>query len=110
MFSIRFPWRNAFRWRLSHLLARHWSRTIFVSITVGLLSGLAARCLESLIDVGITHLIGRIAQTASVRSLEFHFGILLLPMVGGLFSGLVVALLCRPTRAHGTAVLIDAFH
>lgn len=110
MFSIRFPWRNAFRWRLSHLLARHWSRTIFVSIIVGLLSGLAARCLESLIDVGFIHLIGRIAKTASGRSMEFHFGILLLPMVGGLFSGLVVALLCRPTRAHGTAVLIDAFH
>lgn len=110
MLPKTFSWPITFRWRLSHLLARHWSRTLFVSIIVGLLSGLAARCLESLINVGFTNLIGRIAKTVSGHSLDFHLGILLLPMAGGLFSGLVVALLCRPSRAHGTAVLIEAFH
>lgn len=110
MLPIRFSWRTVFRRRFSHLLARHWSRTLFVSTLVGLLSGLAARALDTLIDVGFTNLIGRVAKTTPGHSLGFHYGILLLPMAGGLFSGLVVAFLCRPSRAHGTAVLIDAFH
>ena len=97
-------------WRISQLLGRRWSRTLLVSIVVGLLSGLAARGLESLIDFGFTRLIGRIAHTAAGRGFEFHAGVLLLPLLGGLFSGLVVTRLCKPQAAHGTAVLIEAFH
>lgn len=94
----------------SQLLSRRWSRTLLVSILVGLLCGLAARTLETLIDAGFRSLIGRVVDPASGRSFEFRWSVLLLPALGGLFSGLVVALLCRPTRAHGTAVLIEAFH
>lgn len=95
---------------LNQLFGSRWSRTLFFSILVGLLSGLAARGLESLVDVGFSNLIGRIAKTASGSVFAFHWGILLLPAAGGLFSGLVVGLICRPVRAHGTAVLIEAFH
>jgi CIC family chloride channel protein len=83
---------------------------LLVSVLVGLLCGLAARALETLIDVGFRSLIGRFVETGSGRSFEFRWSVLLLPALGGLFSGLVVALLCKPTRAHGTAVLIEAFH
>ncbi len=81
-----------------------------LSVVVGMLSGLAARALESLIDVGFSHVIGRVADTSSGHAFEFQPWVLFLPMVGGLFSGLVIAFLCQPTRAHGTAVLIEAFH
>lgn len=102
--------RSPIPWPLPRLLGTRWSRTLFLSIVVGLLSGLAARALESLVDQGFPRLIGRLQTTTAESRLELRFGVLLLPMLGGLASGLIVAFLCRPTRAHGTAVLIDAFH
>lgn len=98
------------KWTLAQLLGRRWSRTLLLSIVVGMLSGFAARALETLVDFGFTRLIGRLAKPAAVTILQFSWGVLLLPVVGGLVSGVVIAFLCRPTRAHGTAVLIDAFH
>jgi CIC family chloride channel protein len=85
-------------------------RTILLSIVVGFLAGLAAKGLESGIQVGVGGVIGRYADPGGVQSFHFRWPVLLLPALGGLLSGLIVSLLCRPTRAHGTAVLIDAFH
>ena len=102
--------RKPVKWTLAQLLGRRWSRTLLLSVLVGMLSGFAARALETLVDVGFTRLIGRLAKPAAVTILQFSWGVLLLPVVGGLVSGVVIAFLCRPTRAHGTAVLIDAFH
>lgn len=97
-------------WIWPRLLGTRWSRTLFLSILVGLLSGLAARVLESLVDLGYPQLIGRLLDATAVHRFEPQLGVLLLPLLGGLASGLIVVFLCRPTRAHGTAVLIDAFH
>ncbi|MBP6741227.1 MAG: chloride channel protein [Deltaproteobacteria bacterium] len=102
--------RTPTQWTLPRLMGTRWSRTLLLSILVGLLSGLAARALESLVDLGFPRLIGRIANTTAGSLFEFRWGVLLLPVLGGLCSGVIVAFLCRPTRAHGTAVLIDAFH
>lgn len=105
-----FSWRKIPQWTRAQLLGQRWSRTMVLSVVVGTLSGLAARALESLIDLGFPNLIGRVAHTASGRAFELHVGVLILPILGGLFSGILVSIFCRPTRAHGTAVLIDAFH
>jgi CIC family chloride channel protein len=85
-------------------------RTFLLSVTVGFLSGLAARGFESGLQSGVQNVIGRHSDPSGFQILNFRWGVLLLPALGGLVSGLVVTLLTRPTRAHGTAVLIDAFH
>lgn len=89
--------------------SRLW-RTIVLSIVIGFLAGLAAKGLESGVQFGIQGVIGRFADSSGDDVLKFRWQILLLPAAGGLLSGILVGLLCRPTRAHGTAVLIDAFH
>jgi CIC family chloride channel protein len=83
---------------------------VAISVSVGLLAGFAAKALESGIQFGVANLIGRVAHPESSGILHFHGATLLLPALGGLLSGVLVGLLCRPSRAHGTAVLIDAFH
>ncbi|HVR84522.1 MAG TPA: chloride channel protein [Planctomycetota bacterium] len=85
-------------------------RTILLSIVVGFLAGLAAKGLESGVQLGVGTLIKRYSDSSGTQTLQFRWPILLFPGLGGLLSGLLVGLLCRPTRAHGTAVLIDAFH
>jgi chloride channel protein, CIC family len=85
-------------------------RTILLSIIVGFLAGLSAKGLESAVQHGVGAVIGRYADPSRMEVLNFRLPVLLLPALGGLLSGLVVALLCRKNRAHGTAVLIDAFH
>ncbi|HEV3029728.1 MAG TPA: chloride channel protein, partial [Planctomycetota bacterium] len=85
-------------------------RTILLSILVGFLAGLAAKGLESSIQKGVGALIGHYADLGGMATLQFRWPVLLLPALGGLLSGLIVTFLCRRTRAHGTAVLIDAFH
>ena len=47
------------RINLTQLVGRRWTRTLLISVLVGLLCGLAARALETLIDVGFRNLIGR---------------------------------------------------
>jgi len=85
-------------------------RTVLLSVVVGFLAGLAAKGLESGVQFGVESVIGRYADPSSSETLGFRWPILLLPSLGGLLSGLLVGLICRPSRAHGTAVLIDAFH
>jgi hypothetical protein len=50
--------RTLMHWTLPRLMGTRWSRTVFLSILVGLLSGLAARALESLVDLGFPRLTG----------------------------------------------------
>jgi CIC family chloride channel protein len=85
-------------------------RTILLSVIVGFLAGLAAKGLEASLHYGVSQGIGRFADPGGDQTLQFAWPIFLLPALGGILSGLIVGLLCRPTRAHGTAVLIDAFH
>jgi CIC family chloride channel protein len=95
--------------RFPETYSRLW-RTIALSIAVGFLAGLAAKGLESAVQFGFGTVIGRYADPSGSETLLFRWQILLLPALGGLLSGLIVGLICRPSRAHGTAVLIDAFH
>lgn len=106
--STRRSYSDSFSALFASLRGRRGSRTLLFSVVVGLIAGLAARGLESLVDVGFRSLIGRVL--ASAPGGGRGPAMLLLPLLGGLFSGLVVVLLCKRTRAHGTAVLIDAFH
>jgi len=85
-------------------------RTILLSILVGFLAGLAAKGLESSVQKGVGTIIGRYADLGGTETLQFRWPVLLLPALGGLVSGLILTFLCKRTRAHGTAVLIDAFH
>jgi len=95
--------------RLSRIHSRL-GRTILISVLVGLAAGLTARVLESVLQYGQQRIIGHFADPGGTDILEFKWALLLLPMLGGLCSGLIVGLFCRPTRAHGTAVLVDSFH
>lgn len=83
---------------------------LLLSVSVGLLAGLAAKILETAVQFGVQGVIGRFADPGSTAMLRFRWETLLLPSLGGLISGIIVGSFCRPTRAHGTAVLIDAFH
>jgi len=85
-------------------------RTIQRSVAVGFLAGLAAKGLESGVQKGVGAVIGRYADPGGLETFQVRRSVLLLPALGGLLSGLIVTFLCRRTRAHGTAVLIDAFH
>jgi chloride channel protein, CIC family len=85
-------------------------RTLFLSILVGITAGSAAKLLESSVALGSRLAIGRIADPASTSFFHFDWRVSALPALGGLVSGLLLGVFTRPTRAHGTAVLIDAFH
>ncbi len=85
-------------------------RMIYLSVLVGLVIGLTARGLEWSIGFGQEQLIGRVVDPGSATFFHFNWAILFYPMFGGIISGILVGLLCRPTRAHGTAVLVDSFH
>jgi len=85
-------------------------RMILLSVATGVAAGLAAKALETGVQVGVDGVIGRVVRPSAPDVLEFKGSVLLLPALGGLLAGLVVAACCRRTRAHGTAVLIEAFH
>lgn len=85
-------------------------RTVLLSVAVGVLAGLAARAMEAGIDFFFPRLIGRVVDPASPGGMDFDPRVLLMPALGGLLSGVAITSLCRRTSAHGTAVLIDAFH
>ncbi len=87
-----------------------WGRLVLLSVLVGVLAGLAAKVLHAGLDVGFQKLIGPVAEPWSDRILTFRWGILLYPALGGLISGLVVALTCRPVPVEGTGQVVDAFH
>jgi len=85
-------------------------RMTLLSVAVGVTCGLAARGLETALQMGTRTIIGSVANPGGAGILRFNWLVLLYPALGGLISGLLVGLFCRPTRAHGTAVLVDAFH
>lgn len=90
--------------------AARWSRLFGLSVLVGILSGFAALGLEEALHLGSHYLVGRFADPASPAVLRWDWRILLLPALGGLFSGVVVQLAFRQKMAHGTDLLTRAFH
>ncbi|HKQ48140.1 MAG TPA: chloride channel protein [Phycisphaerae bacterium] len=91
--------------------AARWSRLFGLGILVGVLGGLAAAGLEWALHHGTALLVGRFAHLGSPEVLRFEWGVLLLPALGGLLSGLLIRWLCPlDAKGHGTDVFIRAFH
>lgn len=90
--------------------AVRWGKVFALSAAVGLLAGLAATALEFGLHHGVDYLIGRFTHLSGPGILDFNWGVLLLPAIGGLLVGLVVARLCPGDTPHGTNQLIGAFH
>ena len=77
---------------------------------MGMAGGLAAAALHWGLANGSELLVGRFTHLGGAAVRSFHWGVLLLPAVGGLASGLVVRWLCPRALGHGTDVLTRAFH
>ncbi len=90
--------------------AARWGKTFLLSTAVGIISGLAAAGLHYALQEGVDHLIGHYAHVGSPRIFDFRWQVLLLPAIGGLLSGLIVAWICPRDHGHGTNQAIAAFH
>ena len=91
-------------------LPGHWGRTILLSVVVGVLAGLTALLLEMALHWGSDLLIDRFASPGGGEILRFRWELLLLPALGGLFSGLVVQGIAGLAPGHGTDQFVAAFH
>jgi CIC family chloride channel protein len=103
-----FEWRDVVN-RLPKPAAR-WSRLFGLATLVGIAGGLAAAGLHWALHVGSERLVGRFSHFGEAEYYAFHWGVLLLPMIGGLASGVVVHWLCPEAIGHGTNALTRAFH
>ncbi len=59
---------------------------------------------------GMALLVSRVAAFSSADVFRFHYGLLVLPTVGGLASGIVAAVLCPNFVGPGTELMTRAFH
>lgn len=87
-----------------------WTRVFLLSSLAGVLSGLAAATLELALHYGTDLLVGRFTHLGEAALFEFHWGILLLPALGGLVAGLAKWFFSPNLSGHGTDLLIKAFH
>ncbi|MCZ6815656.1 MAG: chloride channel protein [Planctomycetota bacterium] len=96
--------------RLPRPTAR-WVRLFGLGALVGVVGGLAAYGLDQGLHFGAKHVVGRIQEVdpGGGQVFQFHWAVLLLPALGGLFSGLV-CLAFRLKAGHGTDILCRAFH
>ncbi|MCG3136808.1 MAG: Voltage-gated ClC-type chloride channel ClcB [Phycisphaerae bacterium] len=90
--------------------ATRWARLFVVAVVVGILSGLAAAVLKGGLDWGSRHIIGTLVDPGRAGGGSFHWGLLLLPTLGCLASGLIVYRWFREPWGHGTDILVYAFH
>lgn len=90
--------------------AARWGRIFGFSALIGVLTGLAAAALVYSLDIGVHYLIGRFTHISGPGVWKFHWGVLLLPTLGGLLSGILVHSLAGHDGKHGTNQVIDAFH
>ena len=102
------------RWRLPQLrmprsLGRR-GRATALAVLAGIVAGLAAAALAASLDATTELLIGRFAAVGGADVVRFEPAILLLPALGGLFSGLLVQGLARMGPGHGTDQMVHAFH
>lgn len=81
-----------------------------LSAVVGIVAGSAAAGLDAGLRFGVDHLIGRFTHLGGAEIWQFRWGVLLLPTIGGLLSGILVYWLAGADDKHGTNQFIDAFH
>ena len=91
--------------------AARWSRLFGLAVLVGVVAGLAT----TLVQVGLHHGVEFVSSRffpdlGGSEVLHFRWGVLLLPAIGGLASGVVVQLLFRLPTGHGTDLLTRAIH
>ncbi|MFH1417573.1 MAG: chloride channel protein [Planctomycetota bacterium] len=87
-----------------------WARFLVIGAMAGVMGGLAAAAFEWGLTIGSGLLVGRFTGLGGRDVCQFHWGVLLLPALGGLASGIAVRLLCPEAIGHGTDVLVRAFH
>lgn len=87
-----------------------WGRFLILGALAGIAGGAAAAGFEWALIHGSQFLVGRFTHLGSSGVLSFHWGVLLLPALGGLVSGIAIRLLCPTALGHGTDVLVRAFH
>lgn len=90
-------------------LAR-WTRSLGLATLVGWLGGLAALALAGALHAAVPLLIGNFARPEAPVLFELRLGILLLPGLGALVSGLAVRALLGSFGGQGTDQLVHAFH
>jgi CIC family chloride channel protein len=94
-----------FRWTTAR-----WGRVLALSVVVGVLAGLASTVVELGLHSAVPALVGRFTHLGGAQLLEPRLAILLLPALGGLVSGVLVAWLCPPGKLGGTEAAVRAFH
>lgn len=91
--------------------AARWSRRFALGIVVGVLGGLGASAMEYGLHHGSEQIVRRFAPGLGLPAVaEGSLWMLLLPVVGGLFSGVLVQLIFRQPSGHGTDLYVRAFH
>lgn len=85
-------------------------RLLLLAMLIGVVAGLSAVVMEWGLDHGTDVLIGRFLPQNLGRLGQFHWGLLLLPALGGLLSGLLLRGFCPRAQGHGTEALTRAFH
>lgn len=91
--------------------AARWGKLFLLGGLTGILAGAAAAGLNSSLEHGVRLLIGRFnLHIEGAEVWTFNWGVLLLPVIGGLLSGLLVHWLSPKEHEHGINQLIGAFH
>ncbi|MCA9291396.1 MAG: chloride channel protein [Phycisphaerales bacterium] len=88
----------------------HWARRLILSVIVGTVAGLVSAGLEDLLRLGTDHFIGTARHVGDASIFEFRWPVLVMPTVGGLIGGLVLAFLLNGDRTHGVVEYTNAFH
>ena len=87
-----------------------WLRILGLGGLVGVLAGLAAAGLKTLLHVATDGLIGRFVDLGGAELLEPRPEVLLLPALGALVAAVVVYSLARAGPGQGTDQYVRAFH
>jgi len=81
-----------------------------LSSVVGLLAGLAAVALHWTLHFGTELVVGRFVHLGGATIGEWRWALIVLPVLGGLLSGVIVQLIARRPPGHGTDQMVHAFH
>lgn len=85
-------------------------RLFLISVAVGIVSGLAARGVETGVQWAFSHMAGPFAGSGRLDEFAFHWQILLMTVGAGALSGVILGLFCRPSEALATEAYVRAFH
>lgn len=87
-----------------------WGKTILISSIIGLLCGLAAAAMRYGLNYVTESIIGKFVTLGSTQIFHLNYGVLFLPAIGGLVSGLLIHIFKVPPFQHGSNAVISAYH